>query len=149
MKRANSRRATPDMIAAANPPDGYEPITSTSAFGWENGPIFESCNGRILKRGFRVAERHTNAGGALHGGMIMTFADILLAGGVQTIAEPPFVTVRCTTDFIGPAFEGEWVCGTAIAEQPQAGLVAVAGTIEVESRTVASISGIFKLMRRS
>ena len=148
MKKLEPKSATPAMIAAANPPTGYTPIVSTSAFGWENGPIFEKSSSNGFKRGFRVAERHTNAGGFVHGGMIMTFADIVLARGVSAVADPPFVTLRCVTDFVGPAFEGEWVWGTAVAEAPSQDIVAVSGTINTDKRVLASIQGLFKLIRR-
>lgn len=135
------------MISKANPPAGYLPILSNSPFGWENGPIFERVTEGGKERGFRIAERHINAGGACHGGMIMTFADILLATAVFDIAEPPFVTVRMTTDFIGPAYEGEWLSGTATAEDAGEGMVAVKGMMMVEGRTIASASGLFKVIR--
>lgn len=141
------RKATPEMVAAANPPAGFGAILSNSPFGWENGPIFEkkSDTGRV--RGFRVADRHINAGGACHGGMVMTFADILLATAVFDVAEPPFVTVRLTTDFIGPAFKGEWLEGRAVVTGVDGSLVAVTGTMEAEGRPVASVSGLFKVVR--
>ncbi|WP_262696311.1 PaaI family thioesterase [Kordiimonas aquimaris] len=148
MKMPQGKRATPVMVAAANPPSGYAPIVSTSAFGWENGPIFEKVDNGVFQRGFRVMAKHTNAGGAVHGGMIMTFADILLARGVGDLADPPFVTVRCTTDFVGPAFEGEWVFGTANPYAVGEDMVAVNGTIKTETRIVASTQGLFKLIRR-
>lgn len=137
------------MIEAARPPEGYESILSNSPFGWENGPIFERKVGEGVQRGFRVAGRHINAGGALHGGMVMTFADILLATAVHAIAKPPLVTVRLTTDFVGPAFKGEWVEGTAEAEPPQDGIIAVRGLINVDDRPVASVQGLFKAMVRT
>ncbi|SDD54185.1 PaaI family thioesterase [Kordiimonas lacus] len=141
------RRATPDMVAAANPPAGFEPILSNSPFGWENGPIFEKTDDSGKVRGFRVADRHINAGGACHGGMIMTFADILLATAVFVVAEPPFVTVRLTTDFIGPAFKGEWLEGRACVTGIDDGLVAVTGEMHAGDRAVASVSGLFKTIR--
>ena len=146
-RTATPRTATPEMISAASPPPGFVPILSNSPFGWENGPIFERIGPDGKERGFRVAERHINAGGACHGGMIMTFADILLATAVFEIAAPPFVTVRMTTDFTGPAFEGEWLSGKAWAEDAGDGLVAVKGTMAVDGRTVASASGLFKAMQ--
>ncbi|WP_286828400.1 MULTISPECIES: PaaI family thioesterase [Kordiimonas] len=141
------RRATPDMVAAANPPAGFEPILSNSPFGWENGPIFEKTDDSGKVRGFRVADRHINAGGACHGGMIMTFADILLATAVFAVAEPPFVTVRLTTDFIGPAFKDEWLEGRACVTGIDDGLVAVTGEMRAGDRAVASVSGLFKTIR--
>ncbi|MFC4346990.1 PaaI family thioesterase [Kordiimonas lipolytica] len=145
--RSEPRRATPDMVAAANPPEGFEPILSNSPFGWENGPIFEKADDSGRVRGFRVADRHINAGGACHGGMIMTFADILLATAVFDVAEPPFVTVRLTTDFIGPAFKDEWLEGRAEVTGVDDGLVAVTGRMVAEGRQVASVSGLFKVIR--
>lgn len=142
------RKATPDMVAEVNPPEGFEPILSNSPFGWENGPIFEKQTDTGKVRGFRVAERHINAGGACHGGMIMTFADILLATAVFEVAEPPFVTVRLTTDFLGPAFLGQWVEGQARVTGEEDGLVAVTGEISSEGKSVASVSGLFKCIRR-
>ena len=150
MKRggfSKPRTATPDMVAAANPPLGFEPILSNSPFGWENGPIFERTTGAGVERGFRVAERHINAGGVCHGGMIMTFADILCASAVMGVADPPFVTIRLTTDFLGPAMLGEWLSGTGEAELAGDGAVAVRGTMKVDDRLIATSSGLFKRMR--
>ena len=147
MKRSLvSRKATPEMVAAADPPPGFEPILSTSAFGWENGPIFERRDDNTVTRGFRVAERHINAGGMCHGGMMMTFADILLATAVKAVAEPPFVTIRLTTDFIDAAFEGEWMEGTASSTGVEDAIVPVSCTMKAEGRLVASASGLFKLL---
>ncbi|NVJ96812.1 MAG: PaaI family thioesterase [Alphaproteobacteria bacterium] len=141
------RKATPEMVAEASPPDGFEPILSNSPFGWENGPIFEKQTEAGKVRGFRVADRHINAGGACHGGMIMTFADILLATAVFDVAEPPFVTVRLTTDFLGPAFKGQWVEGSASVSGMEDGLVAVTGIIMSEGKEIAAASGVFKTIR--
>ncbi len=141
------RIATPEMVAVANPPEGYEPIVSNSPFGWENGPLFERRDGGRIFRGFRVADRHINAGGACHGGMIMTFADILLASAVFQAADAPLVTVRLTTDFTGPAFKGDWLEGRAYLTGMDDGLVAATGDMYVDDRSVASVSGIFKQVR--
>ena len=99
-------------------------------------------------RGFRIAPRHLNAGGVLHGGMVMTFADIVLAQAVSRVADPPFVTIRLTTDFIGIAVEGDWVEGTAVAQVPVDGIIAVQGTIECQGRVIASAQGLFKTLRQ-
>lgn len=146
--KTEAKRATPEMMAEADPPDGYASILSTSPFGWENGPIFDRTTEDGFMRGFRIAPRHLNAGGVLHGGMVMTFADIVLAQAVAKVADPPFVTIRLTTDFIGIAFEGDWVEGTAVAEKPIDGIIAVNGIIEVRGKAIASAQGLFKTLRR-
>jgi uncharacterized protein (TIGR00369 family) len=143
-----SRTATPEMVAEANPPSGYLPITSTSAFGWENGPIFERKDDTAHMRGFRVAERHINAGGMCHGGMTMTFADILLAMAVNAVWDGPFVTIRLTTDFIDAARLGDWVEGEATAYDVADGVVPVSCVIRSEGNLIASASGLFKVFAK-
>lgn len=143
-----SQKATPEMLAEAQPPEGFESILSSSPFGWANGPIFEKIEDDKVMRGFRVAHKHINAGGAVHGGMIMTFADILLATAAHKVGTPPMVTVRVTTDFIGPAVEGEWVQGSADAELADDGMIAVRGLIEAAGRPVAAAQGFFKMLGR-
>ncbi len=143
MTWAKKRTATPDMVAAANPPAGFAPIESWSAFGWENGPIFERRTEEGLQRGFRVAEKHGNAGGFCHGGMLMTFADILLASAVYTVAKPPMVTVRLSVDFIAPAPVGAWVEGRAWVTGVDDRIVSGQGNITVDDTIVAALSGAF------
>ena len=136
------------MVAAARPPAGFLPIQSNSAFGWENGPIFHKNDADRYLRGFRVAERHINAGGICHGGMVMTFADVLLASAALQLVAPPLVTVRLATDFIGPAYLDEWVEGEAGADLLEDGLIALKGSIWTARRTVATASGLFKKIGR-
>lgn len=143
------RKATPEMVAEVKPPTGFEPILSNSNFGWENGPIFEKIDDLGRKRGFRVADKHINAGGMCHGGMMMTFADILLASAVMEAADPPFVTIRLTTDFIDAARLGEWVEGRASHGGEADGVVPVSCTIKADGRLVATASGLFKVLRPS
>lgn len=143
MRLGTARIATPEMVAEANPPAGFEPITSTSPFGWNTGPIFEIERCGRTVRGFRVMERHANMGGFCHGGMMMTFADIIMGNAVFGVAKPPFVTIRMTTDFIAPSPVGAWVEGwcdiTGIAD----GVVTGQGQMEIDRRAVAAFSGAF------
>ncbi|MFC3051345.1 PaaI family thioesterase [Kordiimonas pumila] len=143
-----ARRATPAMIVEANPPAGFEPILSNSEFGWLNGPMFEKSDEAGWRRGFRVTQKHANVGGNCHGGMIMTFADIVASRAVMDVGDPPFVTVRLVTDFVHAAFIGDWLEGEARAEMCDEGLVAIQGMVRCEGREIASISGLFKLMRK-
>lgn len=142
------RVASDDMVRQANPPSGFEPIVSSSPFGWENGPIFEVTNEGGWRRGFRVAERHSNAGGMCHGGMLMTFADILLSRAVMDAVDPPFVTVRMITDFVGPACKGDWVEGSANVMGVTDGLVSVVGEIKTRNTPVANLNAMFKTLGR-
>ncbi|WP_201240478.1 PaaI family thioesterase [Rhodothalassium salexigens] len=134
--------------AAANPPPGFEPIQSSNPFGGRNGPIFERRTDEGWERGFRALAYHCNAGGVVHGGMLMTFADILLARAVLDVAPPPFATMRLVSDFAGPAPRGAWVSGTARCVRKTRSLVFVDGLIAADGAPALNVSGIFKLRRR-
>lgn len=129
-------------------PEGFEPIQSSNPFAGHLGPIYEkSFEDGSWARGFLVEEKHCNQAKVAHGGMIMTFADVLLARAVMTEYKPPFVTVRLMTDFIGPGLLGQWVEGRAHVTGRDQGLIFVEGEIVSRQKPVASVQGSFKLLR--
>ena len=130
------------------PPAGYEPIVSSNAFAGRNGPVFEQrrADGGWV-RGFRALSYHCNAGGIVHGGMMMTFADIVLARAVLDIARPPFATLRLVSDFAGPAPLGSWVSGTARCVAQRGSVIYLDGRIDADGAPALILSGLFKLRR--
>ena len=132
-----------DRTSVSNPPPGFKPIVHSSPFGAENGPFFESRNGDSWIRGFRVLERHTNAGG-----MLMTFADVVLAQAVLNQAGRPAVTVRMTSDFLAPARHGDWVEGTAEVTRVTRSMAFVEGRLKAGSRTLLTASAVFQMLHQ-
>jgi uncharacterized protein (TIGR00369 family) len=65
--------------------------------------------------GFRVHQHMCNPAGGLHGGMMMTVADLVGAMGGGTLAglRKFLPTVNMTFDFVAPAKIGDWVEGRA------------------------------------
>jgi uncharacterized protein (TIGR00369 family) len=63
--------------------------------------------------GFRVQPSMCNPAGGLHGGMMMTVADLVGAMGGSTLAgiRKFLPTVNMTFDFVAPAQVGDWVEG--------------------------------------
>lgn len=138
-------------MTTANPkdiPDGFEPIKSSNNFGSRNGPLFEKKNtDGSWVRGFLVSDNHINQANVLHGGMLMTFADIVLARAIMDSFDPPFVTVRLTTDFISPALKGNWVEGKAHVTGEQNQLVTVQGHFTSRGKVIGTATAVFKLLR--
>jgi len=134
-------------IAAANAPGGYEPIISNSRFSWRNGPVFERADDSGWVRAFRVSSIHSNAGGFCHGGMLMTFADIVLASAVLKKCGFPFVTLHMSSDFVAAVPTGAWVEGTAQVSHVTGSMAFVSGELKAEGQPCLSVSGIFKLLR--
>jgi uncharacterized protein (TIGR00369 family) len=65
--------------------------------------------------GFRVHSHMCNPAGGLHGGMMMTVADLVgtMGGGTLVGLRKFLPTVSMTFDFVAPARRGDWVEGRA------------------------------------
>jgi uncharacterized protein (TIGR00369 family) len=63
--------------------------------------------------GFRVQQTMCNPAGGLHGGMMMTAADLVgtMGGGALVGLRKFLPTVSMTCDFVAPAKRGDWVEG--------------------------------------
>lgn len=70
-------------------PAGYEPWPRRSPFGDAAGPLMFRRDGAGLTFATRVEERHGNARGVAHGGMLSTFADLALGYAAAFSTEPP------------------------------------------------------------
>lgn len=80
-----------------------------------NGPLWGRLDGAdgLPVMGFRVEPRHCNPMQVCHGGMLMTFADMLLGFtvGVAAGGKKFMPTVNLAGDYVGPAPLGSWVEG--------------------------------------
>lgn len=130
-------------------PEGFEPIVSSNLFGGRNGPVYEKtgADGEDWVRGFLAQDKHCNAAGIVHGGMLMTFADIFLSRAVMAVAKPPFVTLRMGCDFVSPAFNGAWVEGRAQVTKRGREIIFLEGQITSRSKVVMNVTGQFKILR--
>jgi uncharacterized protein (TIGR00369 family) len=128
-------------------PRGFAPLKL-----WAN-PFIDSCGPLYGKRedghlvlGLRVESRHCNPAGSCHGGMLMTFADMLLVLGAnaQTGLQRFMTTVNLTCDFIGPVPEGVWLEGRMEVLKATRSLVFTQGSLDVEGQPVVRVNGILK-----
>jgi uncharacterized protein (TIGR00369 family) len=92
-------------------PAGFEPLFRTSPFLETLGPVFGRRGAGGLVIGLRVQDKHTNARGAAHGGLLMTLADIALGYNAALSEDPPLslTTASVSTDFCGSARVGDWL----------------------------------------
>ncbi len=97
-------------------------------------------------RAFRIEEHHTNAAGIVHGGMLTTFADIVLAQAGLREVGGPILTVRMVTDFVATGKLGAWVEGTARVRRRTRTLVFVEGELRASGRVLMAASGVFKIL---
>lgn len=97
--------------ADTSPPPGFAPLFRTSPLLDTLGPFYGKGRGAELVIGLRVAEKHANSRGTLHGGVIATLCDVALGYTLAFSADPPLelVTASMTIDYTGSARVGDWI----------------------------------------
>ena len=105
-----------------DPPEGFHRIDfdrdrPEATFNGHVGPLYakrgEKGTPDEFVMGFRVRPHLCNPAGGLHGGMMMTVADLVgtMGGGTLLGLRKFLPTVSMTFDFVAPARVGDWVEG--------------------------------------
>ena len=92
-------------------PPGFGPIFRTSPMLDVLGSFFSKGAGTALEVGLLVTERHTNARGTVHGGLLATLADVGMGYLMASSTDPPtrMTTASLNIDYTGTAKVGDWI----------------------------------------
>ncbi|HRD27746.1 MAG TPA: PaaI family thioesterase [Caulobacter sp.] len=129
------------------PPEGFKP-SARGPYTTHNGPFFHRLTDESFEHAFFALKRHCNSLGIVHGGMLSTFMDGVLANAVGRETGGASVTVHLSLDFLSMARAGDWVFGDARVTRRTRDLVFVEGRIRVGTREVMRAAGIFKPVNR-
>lgn len=120
---------------------------SLGGFNRHAGPIYRlPAEGEVRRFAFPVEAKHMNGSGSVHGGMLMTFADISMsqtsraATGAQSCS-----TVSLTCDFVGPGKAGDILIAKVRVTRQTRTLVFLSADIVVGDRIVAVATGLWKI----
>jgi acyl-coenzyme A thioesterase PaaI-like protein len=132
----------------SDPPPGFVLTTTSAAFGQHVGPFYDRDlpDGGYV-RAFRVRDVHANSLGIVHGGMLMTAADTVLARAARGRTDHPFVTLRLACDFVGPARIGDWVEGGGTVTRATRSLVFCRGELRVGRHLVLRADAVFRVLK--
>ncbi|MDD5336429.1 MAG: PaaI family thioesterase [Rhodoferax sp.] len=136
------------MTAAENIPEGFRSVKLGGPFISHNGPLYAKWSGQRLLLGFRVEERHSNPLKVCHGGMLATFADMLIpcAAMYQGEMERRFLpTISLQIDYMGAAALGAWVQGEAEVLRTTRNMLFGQGLVTADGQAALRVSGIFKM----
>ncbi|MGD0189703.1 MAG: PaaI family thioesterase [Rhizomicrobium sp.] len=136
---------------SADIPEGFAPFKIAMGFLESNGPLYGKWEDERLQLGFRVEMRHCNPGRVAHGGMLATFADMLLpiASRFQSKTDMGFLpTVNLSCDYLAPAPLGSWVEGRADPITLTRNLLFAHGIATADGKPVLRANGIFKITSR-
>ena len=97
-------------------PEGFNPLARRSPFTDLIGPIYShttktSAGDESLVLAIRSEEKHCNARGFVHGGVLCTLADIAMGYNavIAAQAKTGMVTSQLSMDFAGSAKLGDWI----------------------------------------
>ena len=130
-------------------PAGFQRLKfPPSAFVEMTGPIYGRRADGHFTLGFRVEDKHTNAAGVCHGGMIATACDMLITVGsnIQSGQSRFLPTISMTCDYLAPAKRGAWVEGRVEVLRVTRNLLFATGVLEIAGEgPVARVSGVMKV----
>ncbi len=128
--------------------EGFKPLAIGGDFMAANGPLYVRIVDRRVQMGFRVLQRHTNPLNICHGGMLASFADMLLPVCIHRQSEIGhrfLPTISLQIDYLAPAPLGAWVEGEADVLRVTRTMVFAQGLARADGTPAIRVSGIFKI----
>ena len=150
----------PIRLADANPfvsmtdrPAGLpEEAEEISSVGYNRfvGPFYrlpDAEGGGVRRFAFVVAEKHMNAAGSVHGGMLMSFADFAMSQsarhGTQATGGS---TVSLNCDFVGPGRLNDVIEARVRVTRRARTMVFLSGEFAAGDRLILVATGLWKLV---
>ncbi len=109
------------------------------------GPFYFKPDDRGYVSAFRAERKHMNAGGVVHGGCLMAFADFsLFAIAADHIDENYGVTVAFTSEFLSGPIEGQLIEGHGEVLRAGSSIIFVRGILSADGVPCLNFSGTIK-----
>jgi acyl-coenzyme A thioesterase 13 len=134
-------------------PPTFKPLAGfrTSPFLETNGPFYYREDGKKIILAVKIEEKHTNARGFAHGGLLVTLADVALGYNAVQSQDTPlsFITTNLSVDFANSAKLGDWV-EAHVDIQKVGGRIAFANAyLTVGEERIVRASGVFAVVKKS
>ncbi len=111
------------------------------------GPFWERRVDGGIEIGIVCDARHDNGRGNMHGGLLMTLADLGMGAAVRATGDDvQCATVQLDVAFLQGVELGEFVTTECQIRHQTKRMVFVSGLLKAGERAVASAQGVFKLL---
>jgi uncharacterized protein (TIGR00369 family) len=131
-------------------PAGFTPLFRSSPFLDLLGPIYNQQSDGGLIIGLHAEQKHCNARGLVHGGVLSSLADVALGYNSAFTQEPPtpLVTSNLAIDYAGTAKLGDWISIETDVQKVGKSLAFANCYFFVESKRIARASAVFSVLAR-
>lgn len=114
-------------------------------FSGHAGPFYRREDGPEPGIGFYAEPHHANLGGVVHGGALLTLADMSLFDACfRALGRLKAVTVTMNAEFLGPGPIGEFIEATGDVTKAGKSLIFARGLITANGKSIMSFSGSLK-----
>ena len=130
-------------------PDNFTQLEPGWGFNDLLAPIYSCDDEGSLDWGFVVLDKHCNAMGSCHGGVLLTFMDIALGRGIRErlgrVKGLP--TINLSMDFVSAGQKGEWLRAEIDEPDIKNSFGFTSGRVMCGDRLVARATGVFRVYR--
>ena len=121
----------------------FEPLDA-GPFLDHAGPLLRRSDGTI---GLQIEQRHLNAAGKAHGGLLASIADHAIGRAVnEALEDAGAVTVSLTTDYLGAVDEGDFVEARTNVDRLGGSLAFADCSITVDGKDVVRARAVFAVL---
>jgi acyl-coenzyme A thioesterase 13 len=126
-------------------PEGFSPLNRPSPFIYTIGPVYIKNQGEYAAIALCIEDKHANARGIAHGGVLASLADIALGYNLVFSTNPPrsLVTINLTIDFIDSARKGDWIEAHVEIQKKEGRTAFASARLISGDKQIARASGIF------
>lgn len=130
-------------------PEGFYILDPDDPFEMHAGPYYACDDGDGRSSAFRMARHHANAGGAIHGGALMTFADFAIcAEAVRGFPDEAPITVSFSSEFLAAVANGSLVTARPEVLRRTGSFVFMRAILEADGAPALSCTGVIKRFKR-
>ena len=130
-------------------PPGYTQTELLDPFEIHIGPVFERRENGVRSILLIADERHVNMRGIVHGGLLMTLADLAIGQAVWDATDhATVVTVGMQSQFLKPAHVGDRIEVTPQIMRRTKSLVFARGDFMVGGEVVYTATSLWKVLEK-
>ena len=121
---------------------------STGGFNLHAGPFYRLADdGETRRFAFVAAQKHMNGSGTVHGGLLMTFADIAMSRTSRVLSGAKSCsTVSLSCDFIAPGRLDDHIEARVRAVRQTRTLVFLSAEISAGGRVLMVANGLWRIV---
>ena len=130
-------------------PEGWVLRVHENSFSGRAGPFYFRTDGVRPGVGFFSKEHHGNLNDMVHGGALMTLADMaLFTICYERLEGDMAVTVTLNSEFLGAGPIGKFIEASGEVTRAGRSLIFARGMVECEGKSLLAFSGILKRVQR-